>query len=98
MKNLFERGLYTNDYTNNSMSNWAGCQAGTPFCANMFTLVQAAFCAVCTFVFALSAIVILKGAIGVLISAAIINIGLIRLIIIAGENRIFKAKELAALA
>ena len=98
MKNLFTNGFYSNDYTNNSMSNWAGCQAGTPSCVNMFTLVHAAFCAVCTFVLALLAIAILKGAIGVLISVAIINIGLIRLIIIAGENRIFKAKELAVAA
>ena len=98
MKNLFERGLYTNDYTNNSMANWAGCQAGAPFCANMFTLVHAALCAVCTFVFSILALAILRGAIGVLISVAIINIGIIGLIIIARENRIFKAKEMAALA
>ena len=98
MKKLFTNGLYSNDYTNNSMANWAGFQAGASFCVNMFNSVHAALGAVCTFVLALSLIAILKGAIGVLISVAIINIGLIRLIIIARENRIFKAKELTAAA
>ena len=94
MKNMFTNGFYSNDYTNNS--DWAGYQAGTSSCAEMVELVHAVFCAVCTFVFALMAAAILQGALGVLISLAIINIGIIRIIIIAGENRIFKAKELMA--
>jgi len=93
MKKLFTNGLYTNDYAN---FNWAACQAGTSSCANMFNWVHAVYSAVCTFVLALFAIAILRGAIGVLISVAIINIGIIGLIIIAGENRILKAKEFAA--
>ena len=62
----------------------------------MVELVHAVFCAVCTFVLALMAAAILQGALGVLISLAIINIGIIRLIIIARENRIGKAKEFSA--
>ena len=87
--------VFMNNYTHNS-ENWAGYQAGTSSCAEMVELVHAVFCAVCAFVFALFALAILRGAIGVLISLAIINIGIIRIIIIAGENRIFKAKELMA--
>lgn len=96
MKNLFTNGFYSNDYTNNS--DWAGYQAGTSSCAYFVELVHAAFGAVCTFVLALLAIAILRGALGVLISLAIINIGLIGLIIIADDNRIVKAKELYAAA
>ena len=87
--------VFMNNYTHNS-DNWAGYQAGTSSCAKCDVLVHAVFCAVCTFVFALMAAAILQGALGVLISLAIINIGIIRIIIIAGENRIFKAKELMA--
>ena len=87
--------VFMNNYTHNS-DNWAACQAGASSCAKLSRLVHAVFCAVCTFVFALFAIAILRGAIGVLISVAIINIGIIGLIIIAGENRILKAKEFAA--
>ena len=93
---MLTNGFYSNDYTNNS--DWAGYQAGTSSCAYLVELVHAAFGAVCTFVLALFALAILKGALGVLISLAIINIGIIRLIIIAGENRIFKAKGLTAAA
>ena len=93
---MFTNGFYSNDYTNNS--DWAGYQAGTSSCAYLVELVHAAFGAVCTFVLALLAIAIIRGALGVLISLAIINIGLIGLIIIRGDNRIFKAKELAAAA
>ena len=82
--------VFINNYTHNS-ENWAACQAGTSSCAELVKLVHAVLCAVCTFVFALLAIIILRGAIGVLISVAIISI-----IIIARENRIFKAKELTA--
>ena len=82
--------VFMNNYTHNS-DNWAACQAGTSSCFRFAELVHAVLCAVCTFVFALFAIIILRGAIGVLISVAIINI-----IIIARENRIFKAKELLA--
>ena len=89
---MYNNGLYTNDYTNNS--NWAACQAGTSSCFNMFNLVHAAFCAVCTFVLAIN---LVKGAIGVLISVAIISL-IIGLIIILGDNRIVKAKELCAAA
>lgn len=94
MKKLFTNGLYTNDYTHSF--NWAACQAGTSSCANLFNPVHAVFCAVCTFVLALFAIAILRGALGVLLSVAIINIGIIGLIIIAGENRISTAKEFCA--
>ena len=87
--------VFMNNYTHNS-DNWAGYQAGTSSYAKCDVLVHAVFCAVCTFVFALLATAILQGALGVLISLAIINIGIIRIIIIAGENRIFKAKELMA--
>ena len=80
--------VFMNNYTHNS-ENWAACQAGTSSCFKFAELVHAVLFAVCTFVFALLAIIILRGAIGVLISVAIINI-----IIIARENRIFKAKEL----
>ena len=93
---MFTNGFYSNDYTNNS--DWAGYQAGTSFCAYFGNLVHAAFGAVCTFVLAFLAATILRGALGVLISLAIINIGLIGLIIIKGDNRIFKAKELLAAA
>ena len=93
---MFTNGFYSNDYTNNS--DWAGCQAGTSSLAYFVEFVHAAFGAVCTFVLALQAIAILRGALGVLISLAIINIGLIGLIIIKGDNRIFKAKELTAAA
>ena len=82
--------VFMNNYTHNS-ENWAACQAGTSSCFKFAELVHAVLCAVCTFVFALLAIIILRGAIGVLISVAIINI-----IIIARENRIFNAKELLA--
>ena len=44
MTNMFTNGLYMNDYTDNS--NWAACQAGPSFCANMVNFVHAAFCAV----------------------------------------------------
>ena len=91
---MFTNGFYSNDYTNNS--DWAGYQAGTSSCAYLVELVHAAFGAVCTFVLALLAIAIIRGALGVLISLAIINIGIIRLIIIARENRIGKAKEFSA--
>ena len=87
--------VFMNNYTHNS-DNWAGYQAGTSSCAKCDVLVHAVFCAVCTFVFALLATAILQGALGVLISLAIINIGIIRLIIIARENRIGKAKEFSA--
>ena len=89
--------VFMNNYTHNS-ENWAGYQAGTSSCAYLVELVHAAFGAVCTFVLALLAIAIIRGALGVLISLAIINIGLIGLIIIKGDNRIFKAKELTAAA
>ena len=95
MKNLFTNGFYSNDYTNNS--DWAGCQAGTSSCAYFCELVHAAFSAVCTFVFAICLIAIIKGAISVLISVAIISL-IIGLIIILGDNRIVKAKELYAAA
>ena len=93
---MFTNGFYSNDYTNNS--DWAGYQAGTSSCAKCDVLVHAVFCAVCTFVFALLATAILQGALGVLISLAIINLILRGLIIIKGDNRIFKAKELTAAA
>ena len=86
--------VFMNNYTHNS-ENWAACQAGTSSCFKFAELVHAVLCAVCTFVFALLAIIILRGAIGVLISVAIINI-IIGIIIIARENRIFNAKELLA--
>ena len=86
--------VFMNNYTHNS-DNWAACQAGSSSCSKFAELVHAVFCAVCTFVFALFAAAILGGAIGVLISLAIINI-IIGIIIIARENRIFKAKELLA--
>ena len=84
--------VFMNNYTHNS-ENWAACQAGTSSCSKFAELVHAVFCAVCTFVFALLATAILKGALGVLISLAII---IIIGIIIARENRIFDAKELTA--
>mgnify|MGYP006874795645 CR=1 FL=1 len=82
MKNMFTNGFYSNDYTNNS--DWAGYQAGTSSCAYLVELVHAAFGAVCTFVLALLALAIIRGALGVLISLAIIIsiiglLGLIRL-------------------
>ena len=86
--------VFMNNYTHNS-DNWAACQAGSSSCSEFAELVHAVFCAVCTFVFALFAAAILGGAIGVLISLAIINI-IIGIIIIARENRIFEAKELLA--
>ena len=86
--------VFMNNYTHNS-ENWAACQAGTSSCSKFAELVHAVLCAVCTFVFALLAIIILRGAISVLISLAIINI-IIGIIIIARENRIFNAKELLA--
>lgn len=87
--------VFMNNYTHNS-DNWADFQAGTSSCSRIAELVHAVLCAVCTFVLALFAIAILRGAIGVLISVAIINIGIIGLIIIAEKNRIFTAKELSA--
>ena len=93
---MFTNGFYSNDYTNNS--DWAGYQAGTSFCAYFGNLVHAAFGAVCTFVLALLALAIIRGALGVLISLAIISLILRGLIIIKGDNRIFKAKELMAAA
>ena len=87
--------VFMNNYTHNS-ENWAGYQAGTSSCAEMVELVHAVFCAVCAFVFALFALAILRGAIGVLISRAIISLAIINLIIIARDNRICKAKEFSA--
>ena len=89
--------VFMNNYTHNS-DNWAGYQAGTSSCAYLVELVHAAFGAVCTFVLALLALAIIRGALGVLISLAIINLILRGLIIIKGDNRIFKAKELMAAA
>ena len=86
--------LFMNNYTHNAEQ--AACQAASSSCSKFANLVHAVFCAVCTFVFALLATAILQGALGVLISLAIINIGIIRLIIIARENRIGKAKEFSA--
>ena len=82
---MFTNGFYSNDYTNNS--DWAGYQAGTSSCAYLVELVHAAFGAVCTFVLALLALAIIRGALGVLISLAII-ISIIGLIIIKRDNRI----------
>ena len=87
--------VFMNNYTHNS-ENWAGYQAGTSSCAEFVELVHAVFCAVCAFVFALFALAILRGAIGVLISRAIISLAIISLIIIARDNRICKAKEFSA--
>lgn len=84
--------VFMNNYTHSSEQ--AACQAASSSCSEFVKMVHAVLCAVCTFVFALFAI--LHGAIGVLISVAIISIGIIGRIIIAGENRIFKAKELLA--
>ena len=85
--------LFMNNYTHNAEQ--AACQAASSSCSEFANLVHAVLCAVCTFVFALA---IIRGALGVLISLAIINIGLIGLIIIKGDNRIFKAKEATAVA
>ena len=91
MKTMFSCNLNMANCTTNS--NWAYCQSGTFCCVTMVNFMHTAFFAVCIFVFAVS---IIFGAIGVLISAAIIIIEIISLIIIAGKNRIFKAKELTA--
>ena len=86
--------LYSNEYTHNTN---AGSNAGFTSCVNMSGRVHSAvMCAVCTFIFALVLSIICMDARCVLISLAIINIGIIRLIIIAGDNRIGKAKEFSA--
>ena len=96
MTNMFTNGLYMNDYTDNS--NWAACQAGTSFCANMVNFVHAAFCAVCTFVFALCLIALTGALRSVLISVVLISLAIIGLIIILVDNRIYKAKEFPAVS
>ena len=83
--------LFMNNYTHNAEQ--AACQAASSSCAKFANLVHAVLCAVCTFVFALA---IIRGALGVLISVAIINLAIINLIIIVRNNRICKAKEFSA--
>ena len=78
--------LFMNNYTHSSEQ--AECQAACSSCSKFAEMVHAVLCAVCTFVFALA---IIRGAIGVLISLAIIH-----LIIKVRENRIFEAKEFSA--
>lgn len=83
--------LYSNEYTHN---NQAGNQAESASCVkNVNPVHSALLCAVCTFIFALSLNAI-RGAIGVLISVAIISI--ISIIIIKTDNRICKGNELLA--
>ena len=83
--------LFMNNYTHNAEQ--AACQAASSSCSEFANLVHAVLCAVCTFVFALA---IIRGAIGVLISHAIISLVIINLIIIVRNNRICKAKEFSA--
>ncbi len=85
--------LYSNEYTHN---NQAGHQAEAASCAKFVEMVHSALvCAVCTFIFSLSLLTI-RGAIGVLISVAIIAI--ISRIIIKADNRICKGNELLAVS
>ena len=83
--------LFMNNYTHNAEQ--AACQAASSSCSEFANLVHAVLCAVCTFVFALA---IIRGALGVLISHAIIGLVIINLIIIVRNNRICKAKEFSA--
>ena len=83
--------LFMNNYTHNAEQ--AACQAASSSCSECANLVHAVLCAVCTFVFALA---IIRGALGVLISHAIIGLVIINLIIIVRNNRICKAKEFSA--
>ena len=83
--------LFMNNYTHNAEQ--ADCQAASSSCSEFANLVHAVLCAVCTFVFALA---IIRGALGVLISHAIIGLVIINLIIIVRNNRICKAKEFSA--
>lgn len=77
--------LFGNVYSNN---NQAATQSETASCAKKANLVHSAtLCAVCTFIFALS-LMAMQGALGVLISIAIIII--ISRIIIMADNRIYK--------
>ena len=77
--------LFMNNYTHSAEQ--ADCQSAAS-CCKYVEMVHAVLGAVCTFVFALA---IIRGAIGVLISLAIIH-----LIIKLRENRIFEAKEVSA--
>ena len=81
--------LFTNAY---SCNNQAAHQSETTSCAKKAGLVHSAtLCAVCTFIFAVCLMTVL-GALGVLISVAIISI--IGRIIIMADNRIFKGNRL----
>ena len=81
--------LFGNVYSNN---NQAANQSETASCAKKANLVHSAtVCAVCTFIFAVCLMAVL-GALGVLISVAIISI--IGRIIIMADNRIFKGNRL----
>ena len=75
-----------------SYNNQTAHQSETASCAKKVNLVHSALmCAVCTFIFAVSLMAML-GAIGVIISVAIISI--IGRIIIMADNRIFKGNRL----
>lgn len=83
--------LFTNVY---SCNNQAAHQSESASCAKKANLVHSAtLCAVCTFIFVLS-LIAMRGALGVLISVAIISI--ISLIIIMADNRIYKRNGLYA--
>ena len=83
--------LFTNVYSNN---NQAACQAETSSCAKKANLVHSAtLCAVCTFIFAVC-LMTMQGALGVLISVAIISIIAIISRIIMAYNRIIKGNRL----
>ena len=80
--------LFGNVYSNN---NQAANQSETASCAKKAGLVHSAtLCAVCTFIFV--CLMVMQGALGVLISVAIIS--LIGRIIILADNRIFKGNRL----
>lgn len=80
--------LFTNAY---SCNNQAAHQSETASCAKKAGLVHSAtLCAVCTFIFV--SLMVMQGALGVLISVAIIS--LIGRIIILADNRIFKGNRL----
>ena len=80
--------LFGNVYSNN---NQAAHQSETASCAKKANLVHSAtLCAVCTFIFAVCLMAV-QGALGVLISVAIISIiAIIGRIIIMADNRIYK--------
>jgi len=80
--------LFTDVY---SYNNQAANQSEAASCAKKACLVHSAtLCAVCTFIFV--CLMAMQGALGVLISVAIIS--LISRIIIMADNRIFKGNRL----